>query len=207
LFCLEIEKRRRKQKTQTNPKTQKPKPSPNLLSGPNSPSLPSTRPSQACSRAPSLLGRLHPHTLVRPSPPSAAQPLPSHGPLLLPLPRPSHTGPALRVPLVAPRSARIARASLPSPLARAHASVVDPVAQRPLAPLRGARHHCHPIADRPDPPVIPHLRLPRANYQPDPRRDHRAASALDTHAEAGPSLLKRALALSRTPPLHAALPA
>ena len=45
------------------------------------------------------------------------------------------------------------------------------------------------LTDSHGPPVIPHLRLPRANYQPDPRRDHRAASALDPHAEAGPSLL------------------
>ena len=58
--------------------------------------------------------------------------------------------------------------------------------------------------DAPGPPVIPDLRLPRANCQPDPRRYHRAASALDPHAEAGPSLFKRALAPSRTLPLHAA---
>ena len=42
-----------------------------------------------------------------------------------------------------------------------------------------------PPADSHGPSVIPHLCLPRANYQP----DHRAASALDPHAEAGPSLL------------------
>ena len=52
-----------------------------------------------------------------------------------------------------------------------------------------ARRRSTMLTDSHGPPVIPHLRLPRANYQPDPRRDHRAASALDPHAEAGPSLL------------------
>ena len=52
-----------------------------------------------------------------------------------------------------------------------------------------ARRRSTMLTDSHGPPVIPHLHLPRANYQPDPRRDHRAASALDPHAEAGPSLL------------------
>ena len=135
MFELEIEKR----------KTQKPKPSPNLLPGPNSPSLPSTRPSRACSRAPSLLGRLHPHTLGLPS---AQQP--SVRPRVAPGPAHRFSPPARTSPRPAPPQPAASRVlSLPR---WAHTPAPSsPLAQRPQPSRRDLRRTLRPGPARRDP--------------------------------------------------------